>query len=391
MSSDDRHGADRGIDTLLVHAGEPRPRIERAVVMPIFQSATFAMDGDAGYHDIRYARLSNTPSHQALQDKLAALEGGEAGLVTGSGMAAISSVLLSILRPGDHVLAFRGLYGGTHDLIVHDLAELGVEHTFVSGDDPATWASALKPSTRLFYAESITNPLLRVADLPAIAAFARDRKIVSVIDNTFATPVQFQPITRGFDLVVHSATKYLNGHSDVIAGVVVGRADRVGTAKRKLDHLGGSLDPHACFLLHRGLRTLGLRVRHQATTALALATALEKHPAVARVHYPGLSSHPDHARAKALFSGFGGMVGFEPAGGVAAARSILDGLELGVDAPSLGGPETLVTLPSKTSHVGLPAETRRAIGIADELVRVSVGLETADDLIADFERALGER
>lgn len=377
-----------GLDTLTIHAGEPRPRIGRAVVMPIFQSATFAMDGDAGYHDIRYARLSNTPSHEALQAKLAALEGGEAALVAASGMAAISSTLLSLLKPGDHVLAVEGLYGGTHSLIVQDLAELGVEHTFVSADDAGAWAAALRPTTRVFYAETITNPLLRVADLPGIARFAKEKKLVSVVDNTFATPVQFRPILHGFDLVVHSATKYLNGHSDIVAGAVIGRMALVEGAKRKLDHLGGSLDPHACFLLHRGMRTLGLRVRHQAATASKLAAALEKNELVARVHYPGLASHADHARARELLAGFGGMLGFEPKGGVAAARRVLERITLGVDAPSLGGPETLVTLPSKTSHVGLAPEARRAIGIADELLRVSVGLETAEDLIEDFEHAL---
>lgn len=377
-----------GLDTLMVHAGEPRPRIERAVVMPIFQSATFAMDGDAGYHDIRYARLSNTPTHLALQNKLAALEGGEAGLVAASGMAAISSVLLSLLKPGDHLLAVQGLYGGTHDLIVQDLGALGIDHTFVAPDDAAAWAAAVTPSTRVFYAETITNPLLRVADLPEIARFAKEKKLVSIVDNTFATPVQFRPIAHGFDVVVHSATKYLNGHSDIVAGAVVGRAPLVEAAKRKLDHLGGSLDPHACFLLHRGMRTLGLRVRHQAQTAAALAAALERNPGVARVHYPGLASHPDHPRAKELLAGFGGMLGFEPKGGVAAARRILERIALGVDAPSLGGPETLVTLPSKTSHAGLTPEARRSIGIADELLRVSVGLETAEDLIEDFEAAI---
>lgn len=374
---------------MLVHAGEPRPRIARSVVTPIFQSSTFAMDGDVGYHDIQYARLSNTPSHQALHDKLAAVEGGEAALVTASGMAAISSALLSLLRPGDHVIAVEGLYGGTHDLVVMDLAQLGVEHTFVAGDDPSAWERAYRPSTKVFYAETMTNPLLRVADLPAIAAFARARGVTSVIDNTFASPVQFRPLDHGFDLVVHSATKYLNGHSDVIAGAVIGDRARVTDVKRKLDHLGGSLDPHACFLLHRGLRTLAIRVRHQAHTASALASALEGHPAVSRVHYPGLASHPDHARAGALLSGFGGMLAFEPKGGTKAARRFLERLVLGVDAPSLGGPETLVTLPSVTSHKGLDPVVRRAIGIADELVRVSVGLETAEDLIADFEQALG--
>jgi cystathionine gamma-synthase/cystathionine gamma-lyase/cystathionine beta-lyase len=381
--------SDQGLETKLIHAGEPRPRFGRAVVTPIFQSSTFVMDGEVGYHDIKYARLSNTPSHEVLHGKLAAIEGGEAALVTASGMAAITSTLLSLLRPGDHLLAVDAPYGGTYDLIVHDLAELGIEHTFVPGGDPSAWARAHRPATKVFYAETMTNPLLGVAELPGIAAFARDRGVTSVIDNTFASPVQFRPIASGFDVVVHSATKYLNGHSDIIAGAVIGSAERVAAIKRKADHLGGSLDPHACFLLQRGLRTLSLRVRHQAATALRLAQALENHPAVSRVHYPGLASHPDHARARELLDGFGGMLGFELKGGIDAARRFCGRLTLGVDAPSLGGPETLVTLPSKTSHAGLDPAVRRSLGIADELVRVSVGLETAEDLIADFEQALG--
>lgn len=380
----------RGLETMLVHAGEPKPRIARAVVTPIFQSSTFVMDGEVGYHDIQYARLSNTPSHTALHEKLAAIEGAEAALVTASGMAAISSALLSLLRPGDHLLCVEGPYGGTHDLIVQDLAALGIEHTFVPGCDQGAWERAFRPSTKVFYAETMTNPLLRVAALPAIASFARARGVTSVIDNTFASAVQFRPIAHGFDVVVHSATKYLNGHSDLIAGAVVGSRALVSGVKRKLDHLGGSLDPHACFLLHRGMRTLSLRVRHQAATALLLAEALERHPAVRRVHHPGLASHPDHARARALLSGFGGMLAFEPKGGMAASQRFLERLTLGVDAPSLGGPETLVTLPSRTSHAGLDPAVRRGLGIADELVRVSVGFETAEDLIEDFAHALGD-
>ncbi len=380
--------AGRSFETRLVHAGEQRPRIEGAVVAPIFQSSTFSMDADAAYHDIRYARLSNTPSHEVLHRKLADLEGAEAALVTSSGMAAISSTLLSLVRPGDHLLAVEGAYGGTQDLITVDLAALGVEHTSVRGDDEAAWRAAWRPTTKVFFCETMTNPLLRIADLRGIAAFCRERGLTSVIDNTFATPLLFRPLESGFDVVVHSATKYLNGHSDVIAGAVLGGEALVRKVKLKLDHLGGSLDPHACFLLHRGLRTLALRVRHQSDTAQALAAALEAHPAVERVMYPGLASHPDHARARALLPAFGGVVSFEPRGGPAAADRVLSRLELGVNAPSLGGPETLVTRPAKTSHAGMPAELRRAMGIGDALIRVSVGLEGAEDVIADFEAAL---
>jgi cystathionine beta-lyase/cystathionine gamma-synthase len=373
---------------LLVHAGEPRPRIAGAVVMPVFQSSTFEMDGDAAYHDIRYIRLNNTPNHDALHAKLAALEGSEAALVTGSGMAAISTALLTVLKPGDHIIAQHGLYGGTHDLVVGDLRELGIEHTFVDARDPATWAKAMRPTTRAFYCEVLTNPLLDFGDLPGIARFARERGLVSLVDATFASPVNFRPIEHGFDLVLHSATKYLNGHSDIAAGVVAGRRDLVDRVRHKLNHFGGMLDPHACFLLQRGLKTLGVRVRHQNTSAMTIARALVEHPAVAAVRYPGLPQHPDHARARELLAGFGGMLAFDLKGGLPAVQRMFERLELAVDAPSLGGPETLVTRPAQTSHVGLAPEHRAALGIGDGLVRMSVGLEAAEDLVLDLQQAL---
>jgi cystathionine gamma-synthase/cystathionine gamma-lyase/cystathionine beta-lyase len=375
-------------DTLLVHAGEPRPRAGGAVTMPIYQSSTFEETEARGYHDIRYARLSNTPTHDVLHAKLAALEGAEAALATASGMAAVSASLFSILRAGDHVLAQEGVYGGTHDLMTRDLPRLGIEVTFVSGEDPAAWSKAATARTRVFYLESMTNPLVRIADLPAAAAFARARGIVSIIDNTFATPLALRPLRHGFDLVVHSATKYLNGHSDLIAGAVMGSGARVRDAKRTLDHLGGSLDPHACFLLQRGLKTLGVRFRQQCATAVQVARFLEAHPAVARVNHPGLPSHPQHARARELFTHLGAMLSFEPKGGVEAAERMFSRLTLPLHAPSLGGPETLVTRPAASSHAGLAPEERARIGISDALVRVSIGLEAPEDLIEDFDKAL---
>lgn len=382
-------GKDAQIDTQLIHAGEPRPRVEGAVTMPIFQSSTFESGGEDRYDEIRYLRLNNTPNHVVLHDKLAALEGGEAALVTASGMAAISATLLAHLRPGDHLLAQRTLYGGTHALITGHLARWGVEHTFIDVDEPGTWADAVRPTTRALYVEALTNPLLQLADLPALAQFARARSLVSMIDATFVTPVLLRPLSLGFDLVLHSATKYLNGHSDLVAGAVVGTAERVGAIRHTLDLLGGCLDPHACFLLQRGLKTLGVRVRRQCDTALALARALHEHPAVARVLYPGLPAHPDHARAQALLhGGFGAMLGVELRGGVEAAQRFVSRMHLPVDAPSLGGPESLVTRPALTSHAGLDPEVRRGLGIADGLIRVSVGLEDPRDLVADLTEAL---
>jgi cystathionine beta-lyase/cystathionine gamma-synthase len=378
----------RRLDTQLVHAGEPQPRIAGAVSMPIFQSSTYLSGGEASYHDIRYLRLNNSPNHDVLHDKLATIEGAEAALVAASGMAAISTTLLAMLGPSDHILAQRCLYGGTHELLTQDLATLGIEHTFVDVADPASWAAAVRPNTKAFYCESITNPMLDVGDLPAVAQFAREHELVSIIDNTFATPVNFRPIDHGFDLVVHSATKYLNGHSDIVAGAVMGRRDLVESIRRKLNHLGGTLDPHACFLLHRGLKTLAVRVRHHNASAQRLAEALSKHPRVVAVRYPGLASHPDHARATQLMRGFAGMLSFEVEGGLDAAQRVIDRLILAVDAPSLGGPETLVTRPAGTSHVGLEPQERLSLGISDGLIRVSVGLEDPDDLVADFEAAL---
>jgi cystathionine beta-lyase/cystathionine gamma-synthase len=378
----------RRVETELVHAGEPRPRIMGAVNTPIFQSSTYEFGGEGNYHDVRYIRLNNTPNHVVLHDKLAALERGEAALVTGSGMAAISAALLSLLGQGDHFLSHRSLYGGTHDFITKDLPRLGIECTFVDADDPSSWERALRPTTRGFYVETITNPLLEVVDLPGVVEFCKAHRLTSMIDNTCATPINFRPIERGFDLVLHSATKYLNGHSDIVAGAVIGKRDQVTAIKHKLDHLGGTLDPHACFLLHRGLKTLALRVRHQNESAQKVATFLEEHPSVARVYYPGLQSHSRHARAREWFGGAGGLLSFEPKAGVAAAERFLARAELPACAPSLGGPETLMTRPCTTSHAGLSAEERRKQGISDALIRISIGFEATEDLIEDFAKAL---
>jgi cystathionine beta-lyase/cystathionine gamma-synthase len=378
------------IDTQLIHAGEPTERIAGAVSMPIFQSSTFAYGGEGSYHDLRYIRLNNTPNHLVLHRKLAALEGAEAGLVTSSGMAAVSTTLLAFLSSGDHLLAQKGLYGGTHDFIAKDLPSLGIEFTFVDLDDPAQWSRHVRPNTRAFYVETITNPLLQVGDLEAVLTFSKNHRLISMIDNTFASPLNFSAIGLGFDLSLHSATKYLNGHTDIVAGAVLGRATHVETVKRKLDHLGGSLDPHACYLLHRGIKTLALRVRRQNQSALSIARFLENHPSIRKVYYPGLESHPNHTRARALLSGFGGVLSFETRGGVAAADRLMANLKIPVSAPSLGGVETLITRPSTTSHAGLSADERQQLGISDSLIRLSVGIEATEDLIEDFKQALSK-
>ncbi len=376
------------IETKLIHDGEPKPRIAGAVSMPIFQSSTFEYAGEEGYHDIRYIRLNNTPNHLALHEKLAGLENGEAALVTASGMAAISTTLLSILSSGDHLLAQDCLYGGTHDLITKDFPSFGIEVDFVDGDDPDSWRKRLRPNTKAFYIETISNPLLQVTDLKAVVRFAKEHNLVSLVDNTFASPINFRPSEWGFDLSLHSCTKYLNGHNDIVAGGVIGRAYLVEKIKHRLDHMGGTLDPHTCFLLHRGIKTLAVRMKHQNESALAIANFLTASSAVKKVNYPGLASHPQHGRARELFDGFSGMLSFELEGDVAAADRFMRSTTLPIVAPSLGGVETLITRPATTSHAGLSADERRQLGISDNLIRVSVGIESTEDLIEDFEHAM---
>jgi len=380
--------AKRRLATALIHAGELTPRVLGAVSMPVFQSSTYEFGGDSPYKEVRYIRDNNTPNHDALHAKLAALESAEAALVTASGMAAISTALLSVLKAGDHLLIQECLYGGTHHFVTKDLAELGIGHTFVDPDRPRSWKQALRPNTKALYVESLSNPLLQLGDLEAVARFSREHGLVSMIDNTFPSPVNFRPCERGFDLSLHSGTKYLNGHSDIVCGAILGRRELVARARRKLEHLGGTLDPHACFLLHRGLKTLEVRVTRQNETALALAKLLEGHRAVAKVNHPGLRSHPRHARARKLLDGFGGMLSFELKGGVKAAEKLLRAVTLPIVAPSLGGVESLLTRPATTSHAPLSPQERARLGVSDALVRVSVGLEAVEDLIADFERAL---
>ena len=386
--TNDHSELNRRLATRAVHAGEPEPRIEGAVSMPIFQSATFETAGEESYDAVRYVRLNNTPNHQALHAKLASLEGGEAAVVASSGMAAITTTLLALLSRGNHLLALEGLYGGTHTFVTRDLAEFGIGHDLMDGNRPETWSALLKPSTRAIYVETITNPLMQVPDLERLVRFARKHGLVSIIDSTFATPVNYRPVESGFDLVVHSGTKYLNGHSDLAAGAVIGSRELVRRVTHRLNHLGGVLDPHACFLLHRGIKTLVLRVGRHNGNALVLARFLEAHPAVEEVNYPGLETHPQHGRARKLFSGFGGMLSFEARGGVAAAESLLSRLRIPRSAPSLGGVETLVTRPATTSHAGVPASERIRMGISDSLVRVSVGIEDPGDLLEDFEQSL---
>jgi cystathionine beta-lyase/cystathionine gamma-synthase len=378
--------ARRRLETELQHAGADT-HIAGAVIHPIFQSANYLMGDEDAYDALRYIRLNNSPNHTQLHARLAALESAEAALVTSSGMSAITATLLAFLQSGDHVLAHRSLYGGTQTFLEHDAPPLGIETTFIDMAQPSGWEAARRPNSRVLYVEGISNPLMEVGDLRAAVDFARQHDLVSIIDNTFLSPVNFRPIELGFDLVVHSATKYLNGHSDLVAGAVVGSAAHVDRVRLKQAHLGGSLDPHACFLLERGLRTLSLRVERHGSNAMRMATFLESHAKVRKVQYPGLPSHPGHGWASELFAGFGGMLSFYLQK-AAMAAPFLAALRIPLHAASLGATVSLVVQPARSSHLGLTAEERQRQGMTEDLIRLSVGIESIDDLIEDFEQAL---
>lgn len=380
----------KDLETNVIHAGSPRPNVGGAVVTPLFQSANYLMADEGTYDAVRYIRLSNSPTHLALQARLAAVASGEAALVTSSGMAAITTSILAFCGSGDHVLCQRTLYGGSQSFLDEEGPDLGISHTAIdtqAEDGPRQWQEALRPETKLIYVESISNPLMEVGDLRAVVRFAREHGLVSVIDNTFPSPVNFRPLEMGFDLSVHSATKYLNGHSDVVAGAVIGSTDAVDRVRHRLVHLGGSADPHACFLFERGMKTLAVRMERHNSNAQRLAEFLDGRPEIRRVNYPGLASDPGHRFARDLFSGFSGMLSFYTES-IERADRMIERLRIPVHAASLGGPETLVVRPSRSSHLGQSPEDRERLGITDDLVRVSVGIESVDELLEDFAQAL---
>lgn len=375
----------KGFNTQALHEGEVL--YERSVTQPIFQSSTYVYAGEEQYTDVKYGRLNNTPNHLTLSKKIAALEKTQDSVVTSSGMAAVTSALLSLVESGGHLLAQDNLYGGTYYFLKDDFPFWGREVSLFPTDQSTQVEKFIKPNTQAIYVETISNPLLKVPDLQKISAVAKKRGIITIIDNTFASPYNFNPSTIGFDVVIHSATKYLNGHTDVLAGVVAGKSELLKKTRKLLCHLGPTLDPHACFLLNRGMKTLGLRVRQQNENAKKLAELLEDFKAVERVYYPGLPSHPDHQRACELMRGFGGVFSFEYRGSVSELESCLEKLQLPFSAPSLGGVESLITRPTTTSHSGISPDERSRLGIKDTLVRVSVGIEDFEDLAEDFRRA----
>jgi cystathionine beta-lyase/cystathionine gamma-synthase len=378
------------IGTDVVHAGEGTC-ILGAVCPPIFQSSTYLTGNQKSYYDGQYIRLNNTPDHRRLHKKISTLEKGEDAVVTSSGMAAISITLQTLLQSGSHILAQKCLYGATHRLLAHHFPALDIKTDFIDTTRPHTWKTYLKPDTQIIYVESMANPLLEVGDLRAVADFAREHNLISIIDNTFATPVNFNPLTIGFDVVIHSCSKYLNGHLDIVAGCVIGQAPLIKKVTECLDIMGSCLDPHTCFLLARGISTLLLRVERQNTSAMRIAEFLENHAAVERVLYPGLESHLQHHIAKTLFRGYSGVLSFELKGDVNHAEQFLSHLKLVLNTPSLGGVKTLMTRPASTSHSALSAAERREMGLSDKLLRLSTGIESVDDLIRDIEQALNKK
>jgi len=351
------------------------------------QSATFYGDG-RGKSELLYTRYGNNPLQLQVAQKLAMLEGAEAGLVLGSGMAAVAMTLLTLTQAGDHIVASSHLYGATRALLEKELPRRGVTTTFVDPAESREWRLAMRKRTRLLYLETPTNPTLRIFDPEPVAQLAQEMGVLVVMDATFATPINMRPVEMGVDVVVHSATKYLGGHSDLIAGAVCGPAEVVEEITQTARLYGPAADPHMVWLLDRGLRTLELRVQRHNENAMAVAEFLAGHEGVEAVFYPGLPDHPDHRLATRIMSGFGGMVSFVLQGGGKAANRFMRRLELVAVAPSLGGVETLVSQPRYTSHASLSTRERVALGIPDGFVRLSVGIETVEDLLRDLEQAL---
>src|SRR5215472_2406067 len=380
--------------TRAVHSGELKHGLNAPVTTPIVRASNFTF---ANTEEMKrwaegrskayiYTRYGN-PTLTVAEAKIAELENGEAALVTASGSAAISSAVLAVLQAGDEMIATRQLYGGSYRLMHEVLPRMGIRVNFVDANLEGV-DGLVNAKTRALYVESPTNPSLRLVDLKKAVSLARKHKLVSLVDNTFATPILQKPLTLGFDVVLHSATKYLAGHSDLVGGAVAGRREWVKKAREMVIVLGGSMDPDPGYLLIRGLKTLEVRVRRQSESALAVARFLERHLKVARVHYPGLTGHADHRLAKRQMSGFGGMLAFDMKGGLAAARRFCDKTRLFLLAASLGGVESLIVLPKYTSHYRMNTAELESAGVDPGTVRVSVGLEDAKDLIADLKQAL---
>lgn len=372
--------------TVVVQGARPAAEAGKPVATPLVQSVNF-FTAPGSTEEIRYGRYGNTPNAELLHRRLALLEGSEAALVLSSGMGATACTMLALLRSGDHLIASNWLYGGTRRFFEQELMAQGIDVTFVDPMETRGWRRAVRHNTRAVFLESPVNPTTRVLDLRPVSMLARELGVALVIDSTFASPINFRALEHGADVVIHSATKYLNGHHDVLAGVVCGTASLVEEVRNKMIVWGQAADPFALWMLERGLKTLDVRVRRQNESALRIAKWAATHPAFARVHYPGLESHPDHAIAREILDGFGGMMAVELATGADATQGMLERLHLFMHAASLGGVESLVSEPRYSSHAHLTSQERASLGIPDGFLRLSIGLEDPADLIADLAQA----
>ncbi len=376
-----------GRSTLAVH-GIPEPRDERdPVVGPIYQSTTF-VNAIGSDREVQYTRYGNNPNQLSIARKYALLEGAEDAVFVSSGMAATALAHLAVLRSGDHLVSSRWIYGGTTRLFDEELSRFGISISYVDPTQPRAWRKAIRKTTRAIFLETPINPTVRVLDVEPVARLAKESGIALLVDATFASPINFRPLEHGADIVITSATKYLNGHTDVIAGAVAGTRPLVEEIVRLVRRWGQSIDPHQAWLAERGMKTLAVRVARHNANGLAVAQALEQHPAVGSVSYPGLESHPDHDIARRTLDGFGGMVGVTLRGGPTAAEKFLRRLRVFTHAPSLAGVESLVSDPRFTSHTGRSDEELAEAGIAPGFLRLSCGIEDAEDLVADVEQAL---
>jgi cystathionine beta-lyase len=376
-----------GLSTTAIHGGAIRPSPGMGVASPLVQSVNFAQETGTS-QGLLYTRYGNTPNAVVVQKRLAALEGAESALVLSSGMGATACAMLALLRSGDHLVTSSWIYGGTRKLFTEDLIGMGIEVTMVNPMEPRGWRKALRKNTRVVFLESPVNPTCRVIELGSLQNLAHNEGIALVVDSTFASPVNFRPLEHGVDVVIHSATKYLNGHHDILAGVVCGSEPFIDEVRRKMTVWGQAPDPFACWLLERGLKTIDVRVRRQNENAMRIAEWCSKRPEIAKVHYPGLTTHPDHKIAKALLDGFGGMLAIELKGGGVAAVKFVKKLQIFTYAASLGGVDSLIIEPRYSSHEHMTPDEREKIGIPDGFLRMSIGIENAEDLIADIEQAL---
>ena len=375
------------IGTLAVHAGAPAHESDTPVVHPLFQSVNFNQEIGTG-DGLRYPRYGNSPNAEIVQERVAALEGAESAVLLASGRGAVACALLALLRPGDHLLASGAIYGGVSRLLTTEFATFGIDVTMIDPMETRIWRKRLRKTTRAIFLETPVNPTCRVIDLRPVSYITKELGIALVVDSTFASPVNLRPLEHGADVVIHSATKYLNGHHDVLAGVVCGTAPYVEEVRQKMMVWGQAPDPFAAWLLERGLKTLEIRVARQNENAMRIAEWCVTNSAISKVHYSGLPDHPDHEVAASMMNGFGGMMAIELAGGADAASRFLQRIKVFRHAPSLGGVDSVISEPRFTSHAHLSSAERARAGIPDGFLRLSVGIESAKDLIADIEQAL---